>query len=121
MITLTPVSDGTAGSTGTTFSITATKRFRIQAIALTLFNTTAAIRGCQINLRVSASGAVTTATPIVGTCGASTAAATTGLSASALVAGIPDGLELSGTMQLGISQIGIALAGQTVTLIGYEY
>jgi hypothetical protein len=33
----------------------------------------------------------------------------------------PDGIELSGNMQFGISQVGTATAGNTVTLIGYEY
>jgi hypothetical protein len=33
----------------------------------------------------------------------------------------PDGFELSGNMQFGISQIGTATAGNTVTLVGYEY
>lgn len=120
MITLTPSSDGTGGATNTTFTVTAGKRFRIQAIMLTCFNTTAAIHACQVNLRMSASGAVTTASQIVGTVAANTSAATANF-ANSQGQTFQEGLELSGTMQFGISQIGIALAGQTVVLMGYEY
>lgn len=120
MVSLTPVSDGTAGVAATTFAVTAGKRLRLQAFLLSLFNTTAAIRGCQVNLRMSATGAVTTASPLIGTVAATTAAATIGLAASQ-AQGFADGVELSGTQQFGVSQIGIALAGQTVVVIGYEY
>lgn len=120
LITLTPNSDGTLGATGTSFSVTAGKRFRLQAIMLTCFNATAAIHACQVNVRMSTTGAVTTASPIISTVAVSTAAATANLSASQAQS-LPDGVELSGTMQFGISQIGVALAGQTVVLVGYEY
>jgi hypothetical protein len=120
LVSLTPASDGAAGAASTSFSVTAGKRFRIQALFLSTFNTTAAIHGCQVNLRMSATGAVTTSSPIIGSVAATTAAATVGLAASQAQS-YPDGIELSGTMQFGISQVGIALAGQTVVLIGYEY
>ncbi len=120
LVTLTPITDGAAGTTGTSFTVTAGKRFRIQALMLTCFNITAAIHACQINLRTSSSGAITTASPIIATVGTTTAAATIN-EANSQAQSFPDGIELSGTMQFGISQIGIALAGQTVSLIGYEY
>lgn len=120
LVSLTPVSDGTAGAASTSFGITAGKRFRIQAVFLTCFNITAAIHACQVNLRVSPTGAVTAASPIHGTVASTTAAATIGLTTSQQQI-FPDGLELSGTMQFGISAIGIALAGQTVVVVGYEY
>lgn len=120
LVTLVPNTDGTTAAGATSFAVSAGKRFRIQGLFLTCFNTTAAIRGCQVNLRMSASGAVSTSSPIIATAGVTTAAATIGDAASAS-GNIPDGLELSGNMQFGISQIGIALAGQTVVLVGYEY
>jgi hypothetical protein len=120
LVSLTPVSDGVPGSAGTSFTVTAGKRFRLQALMLTCFNVTAAIHACQVNLRMSASGAVTASSPLIGTVGTTTAAATIGL-ANSQAQSFPDGIELSGTMQFGISQIGIALAGQTVVLVGYEY
>lgn len=120
LVTLTPATDGTPAATGTSFTVTAGKRFRIEAMFLTCFNVTAAIHACQVNLRMSATGAVTTSSPIIGTVGVTTPAATIG-EAISQAQSFPDGMELSGTMQFGISQIGIALAGQTVVLVGYEY
>ncbi len=120
LVTLTPITDGVAGATGTSFTVTTGKRFRVQSMFLTLFNITAAIHACQVNLRMSNTGTVTGSSPLVATCGVSTAAATANLSSSAQAI-IPDGLEFSGTMQFGISNQGIALPGQTVTLVGYEY
>jgi hypothetical protein len=120
LVTLTPITDGTAGSTGTSFAITAGKRFRIQALLIATKNAGAAIQGVICNLRMSASGAVTATSPLIATVGAGTISATAN-NVSAESAAIPDGLELSGTMQFGISQVGTATAGNVVTLIGYEY
>jgi hypothetical protein len=120
LVTLTPITDGTAGSTGTSFAVTAGKRFRVQALLLSIKNAAAAIQGGIVNLRMSASGAVTTSSPLVTTVGASTLAATANL-CNGNEAMIPDGLEFSGTMQFGVSQVGIAAAGYNVTLVGYEY
>lgn len=120
LVSLTPITDGVAGTAGTSFSITAGKRFRIQAIMLTCFNATAAIHACQVNLVISPSGAVTTSSPNVATVAVTTASATANLSASQAQS-FSDGYEISGTQQFGIEQQGIALAGQTVILMGYEY
>ncbi len=121
MVTLTPISDGVAGATSTSFTVTSGKRLRLQNIAAAIFNTTAAIRSLVVNLRMTSTGAVTTASPLVSTLGVpSTAAATASLTQGNQIS-LPDGMEFSGTMQIGISAEGIALAGCTVTLIGYEY
>jgi hypothetical protein len=120
LVSLTPFTDGTAGAVGTSFVVTAGKRLRIQAILLSITNATAAIHATEATLRMSATGVVTTASPIIGAVGVSTAAATASLSSSQGQA-FPDGVELSGTMQFGVSANGIALAGSTVTVIGYEY
>lgn len=119
LVTLTPISAGVAGSTATTFAVTAGKTLRLQSMQVTVRNAGAAVQGCVVNLRVNA-GVVAATSPLVATAGAGT------LSATANIVGFgnidfPDGLELSGTLQLGISQIGTATAGNTVTLIGYEY
>ena len=120
LVTLTPVVDGVSGTPGTSFGVTAGKRFRIQALMLTCFNATAAIHACQVNLLISQTGAVTTASPNVATVAVTTPAATVN-EASSQAQSFPDGFELSGTMQFGIEQQGIALAGQTVVVMGYEY
>ena len=120
MVTLTPITDGVAGGTVSSFTVSAGKRLRLQALMLSITNTTAVIRGTQCTLRMSASGAVTTASPSISAIGAATPAATAQL-ASAEQIQLPDGIELSGTMQFGISATGTALAGTTVILVGFEY
>ncbi len=120
MVTLTPSLDGVPGTPGTSFAVTAGKRLRLSAIMLTCFNATAAIHACQVNLRINGSGAAVVSSPLAATVAVSTAAATANLAASQAQS-LADGLELTGAMQLGVSQVGIALAGQTVVLVGYEY
>jgi hypothetical protein len=120
LITLTPISDGAAGGTATSFAVTNGKRFRIQSLAVTVRNAGAAAQGVIVNLRMSASGAVTASSPLIGTVGAGTYLATANVVGAGMDS-FPDGIELSGTMQFGISQVGTATAGNTVTLIGYEY
>jgi hypothetical protein len=120
LIALTPIADGTAAATGTSFTVTSGKRLRLQSLSVSTRNAGAAGQGVVCNLRVAASGAVTASSPLAATCAAGTYLAIANVTNGNCVT-FPDGLELSGTMQLGISQIGTATAGNTVTLIGYEY
>ncbi len=120
MLTLTPIIDGVAGTPATSFTVTAGKRFRILHLAVSKENTTAAVSGVTVNLRMTASGAVVVTSPLIATTAAGTGSATIGISGSGNCA-IPDGIEFSGTMQCGVSAVGTALAGCFVTVIGYEY
>jgi hypothetical protein len=120
MVTLTPVTDGAAGATGTSFTVTSGKKFRLQSLSVATKNAGAAGQGLVCNLRMSASGAVTTSSPLIATCGTGTSLATANIANGNTVT-FPDGFELSGNMQFGISQVGTATAGNTVTLVGYEY
>jgi hypothetical protein len=83
-------------------------------------NAGAAGQGVVCNLRITATGAVAANSPLIATCAAGTYLATANVTNGNCVT-FPDGFELSGNMQFGISQIGTATAGNTVTLIGYEY
>jgi hypothetical protein len=118
MVTLTPVVDGVAGGTITSYQPSAGKKLKLTAMSITTRNAGAAVQGVVVNLRMSNTGAVTTASPIVASIGAGTTQAVANSVDSAL---IPLDLEISGNMQIGISEIGTATAGNTVTLIGYEY
>jgi len=120
LVTLTPVIAGVAGATGTSFTVTSGKTFRVQSLMVTTKNAGAAIQGVVCNLRMASTGAITATSSLIATVGAGTLAATANNVASES-ADIPDGLEFTGTMQFGISQLGTATAGNTVTLIGYEY
>jgi hypothetical protein len=120
LVTLTPITDGTAGATGTTFAVTSGKRLRLQSFSVSTKNAGAAGQGVVCNLRITATGAVAANSPLIATCAAGTYLATANVTNGNCVT-FPDGFELSGNMQFGISQIGTATAGNTVTLIGYEY
>jgi hypothetical protein len=120
LITLTPYKDLVAGSTGTTFAVTAGKRLRIQSIAVTWRNNTAAAGGVTVRLRLLA-GTVLVGSPVHGSLNATTALATIGSGATSFM-NIPDGLELSGTMQFGLTQLAVgAVVGFDVHVTGYEY
>ena len=120
LTTVSPITDGVAGVAAQTFSITAGKRLRLQSFAVSKEATTAAAGGVVANLRMAASGAITTASPLIATVAAAGETATIGVSGSGCTS-FPDGLELSGAMTFGISVVGSAIAACWVTLIGYEY
>ena len=121
MMTLTPYTDFTAGGTGTSFSVTAGKRFRVEQLVATVRATAATAVGGVVNLRISSSGAVTTATAIMGPAGTGQTAAIIGSAITGTI-NFPDGLELSGTMQFGVSQLMSATSASVyVSLIGFEY
>ena len=120
LITLVPTSDGVAAAGATSFAVTAGKRLRIQSITVTTRNAAAAQQGVVVNLRYINTGAVTATSNLAYTASAGTATAIANITAGQAV-DIADGFELSGTMQFGVSQVGTATAGNTVTVIGYEY
>lgn len=120
LITLTPYRDLVAGSTATTFAVTSGKRLRLQQLVVTWRNNTAIAGGVTIRLRMLA-GTVLVGSPVHATLNASTSLATIGSGQTAIL-DLPDGLELSGTMQLGLTQICVgAVVGFDVNLIGFEY
>jgi hypothetical protein len=121
MITLTPLTDFVAGGTGTSFTISAGKRLRIVSFNASIRTTANTICGGMAKLRISSFGAVTTATTLAVSIGTGSTAAATA-SAAGGAAPIPDGIELTGTMQLGVSAIGsLNTALWDISVIGYEY
>jgi hypothetical protein len=78
--------------------------------------------GVRVTLRMLNTGATIATSPVVCNLAVGMPAGTdVAHAAESATVSFPDGIELSGTMTFGISQIGIALAGASVTLIGYEY
>jgi hypothetical protein len=120
LITLTPYRDLVAGSTATTFAVTAGKRLRLQTITVTWRNNTAAVGAVTIRFRTLA-GTVLVTSPIQLSLNASTGLATIGSGSTAFVS-FPDGMELSSTMQFGLTQLAqSAVVGFDVHVTGYEY
>lgn len=120
LVSLTPYADIVASGAATTFPVTSGKRLRLQSMIVTWRNNTAAAGGVTIRFRMLA-GTVLVASPVHFSLNASTALATIGSGASAVLT-FPDGFELSGTMQFGITQIAVgAVVGLDVHILGYEY
>lgn len=121
MVTLTPITDGVAGSTGTSFAVTAGKRWRIQCFMVVIEDSTTTSVGVACYLRINASGAAIVTSPMIAAVAAGLVGTQVARCATSNQANFPDGIEISGSMQIGISQQGIATADATVVLMGYEY
>ena len=120
MVTLTPYTGFTAGSTGTSFTVTAGKTLRLQTLTVSVRTATTTGLGAIIRLRISSSGAATTSTGAMVIAGAFSGAATGGVGTATV--NFPDGLELSGTQQFGISELASSTSAFVdISLVGYEY
>lgn len=121
LVSLTPITDGAAGGAATSFGVTAGKRLRLLGMTLSARNAGAVIQGVIVKLRMTATGAVAANSPCLATLACQTPGATAAhVAHNSLM--FPEGIELSGTMQIGVSQLGIgAAAGNDVTLWGFEY
>lgn len=121
LVTLTPYSAMVAGGTATTFAVTAGKTLRLQSMSVTWRNNTAVAGGVTVRLRVNSAGAAIVTSPVILALNASTALATIGSGTTSFI-DFPDGVELSGTMQLAITQVSVgAVVGYDVSLFGFEY
>jgi hypothetical protein len=124
LITLTPSRDNVDSTTGTSFAVTAAKRLVLLGVCVTTRNAGAAVQGVVVKVRVNPAGAATATSPVVAIVGAGTSSATANVVGSQCtpISQSPPALyEISGTNQVGISQIGTATAGNEVSLWGYEY
>lgn len=125
LITLTPSRDNVDSTTGTSFAVTSGKRLVILGVCASTRNAGAAVQGLVVKIRVNPSGTVTATSPLAGPpIGVGTSSATANVANSQCTSvsqGWPAVIELSGTNQIGISQIGTATAGNDISLWGYEY
>lgn len=120
-VNVTPARDGVAGAAVASIPITAGKRLRIEAIVLSCRATAATLPWAKAVLRMNPTGAAAIGSPLVFHLVAAGNAAAIGNAASAF-ADIPDGVEFSGAMQLGLSISGNVATNQVdVTIIGFEY
>ncbi len=118
--------DGTT-TTGTSYTVTAGKTLRIQSMKLyAQLNTavTAAYVSCRLREGAAGGGAVSATSNIIAIAESNTVAVTdiVGIGAPPLIVNFPDGLEIAGGQQLGISEIALNVdLTVTVVMIGYEY
>lgn len=120
LVSMTPIADGVAGGAATSFAVTAAKRLRLSQMCVTTRNAGVATQGVVVQLRMINTGAVTATSPLVGTASAGTSTAVANVASGGCIS-FPDGMEMSGTMQFGVSQIGTATANNTVVVYGFEY
>ena len=121
LLSIVPVLGGTAGAAATSVAVTAAKRLRIQAIHVSGLTTGAAVLSARISLRMTTTGAVTATSPIIATVGLNGPAAVA-LTGDSQTIEFPDGFEISGTQQIGFTQVAAAITGTLrASIIGFEY
>lgn len=123
IVTLTPTRTFVVGSTGTSFAVTAGKKARLTGMTVSTRNAGAAGQGVVCNLRVNPSGATVAGSPLVASVAAGSQLAIANVVGFGAAWFGDSGIELNGdgVMTFGVSQIGTATAGNTVTLYGYEF
>jgi hypothetical protein len=120
LISLTPIRTVTAGGAGTSLTVTAGKTLRLQALVLTVRNTSTVQSSAIIRVRMLA-GTVLIGSQEFFSVACTVGDAVTGGTSSAFL-NFPDGLEISGTTQIGISQLAsTTTCTLDVSLIGFEY
>lgn len=119
LMTLTPVSGGTASTAATSLTVPAGKTLRLMGMSITAAAAAATAVGVQARLRMTATGTLRIDSPIVAAVASGpTPAAIGGSSGNQL--GFSDGFEFSGTQQFGVSISGNGGVVQ-VTLFGFLY
>jgi hypothetical protein len=122
LLSVVPVRDGVAGSAATTITVTSGKRFRVQAIVASVRSSAATVLSGRVALRMNPSGAATASSPILAILSMTQQAAALAEAGDTCALAIPDGLEFSGTMQFGLSQVCSGTGGVVyASIIGFEY
>lgn len=112
---------GVAAAAATTVAVTAGKTLRITGAAIYLRTTTAAVPWGLLTLRMNPSGAAVIGSPVIAQMGVSGTAAVIG-NAGSVNHCMDEGLEFSGTQQIGLSFANnVATNVTAITLFGYEY
>lgn len=123
LVTLTIKKGDAATTTGTSYTVTAGKILRLQSMFLGITGTATTLTNTAIRLREGAAsgGAVSVTSDIVTELEASMSAALATAGGQAW-AGIPDGIEIVGGQQIGVSELSSSTSGVvTIVIIGYEY
>lgn len=113
--------DGAATSSISTIPVTSGKRYRVTQLVVGMISTAAAVLSGRFSLRMNPAGAVTASSPIIATLPIPSGAALA-QAGGWMIMDVPDGIEFSGTMQIGVSQVCSAITGTIwASLIGFEY
>lgn len=122
LLTLNVSRDGAATAAVTTIAVTSGKRLRIIGVTCGVISTAAAVISARVSLRLNPSGAAAATSPILCTLSLSQQAAALAQAGDSQTVMFPEAIEISGTMQVGLSQVASAITGTVwASLIAYEY
>jgi hypothetical protein len=122
MLSMVPVRAGVAAAGATTIAVTSGKTLRLTAIVFSSRSTSAAVLSARCALRMNPSGAAIATSPILAIASTTQQAAALAEAGDTCVVALPDGIEISGTQQVGLSQVCSATTGVVyASLIGFEY
>jgi hypothetical protein len=122
MLSMVPVRAGVAAGGATSIAVTSGKTLRLTAIVFSSRSTSAAVLSARCALRMNPSGAAIATSPILAIASTTQQAAALAEAGDTCVVALPDGIEISGTQQVGLSQVCSAITGVVyASLIGFEY
>lgn len=122
LLSMVPVRAGVAGATATAIQATAGKTLRITAIGFSARSSAAAVLSGRCALRMNPTGAVTATSPVLAIATTTQQAAALAEAGDTCVVPLPDGIEISGTQTIGLTQVCSATTGFVYAwLIGFEY
>ncbi|MDQ3039149.1 MAG: hypothetical protein M3R16_05035 [Pseudomonadota bacterium] len=114
--------DGAATAAATTIAVTSGKRLRILGVTVGCISTAAAVLSARISLRMNPAGVVAATSPILCILPLSQQAAALAQAGNEMSVMFSEAIEISGTMQVGLSQVASAITGTVwASLIAYEY
>lgn len=114
--------DGAATAAATSHAVTSGKRWRITGVSASMRSTGATVLSARVALRMNPAGAATATSPVIAILSMTQQAAALAEAGDSVDLMFPDGIEVSGTMQVGLSQVCSAITGVVyASLIGYEY
>jgi hypothetical protein len=120
LINLVANRDGIPAAASNSISVTQGKTLRITQVSLTIQNSAAVAAGALVRLRMNPTGAVTLTSPLIVSVGASALnAVINGFGQNDL--DVVEGLEISGTMQIGATLMGVATGTAHLAILGFEY
>ena len=109
---------GSLQGAATTYTVTTGKTLRIQSISASVQGTNSSVQW--VKARVRAGSSVTSSSPVVANLMISNSGATNSIGFGEQ--DFPDGLEIAGGQQVGVSQVAGQVNGSvTITVVGYEY
>ena len=114
------INKGGIVTTGTSYTVTTGKTFRIQSVNAEILNTTTTAN--RVLIRVRSAATVTVGSPVIAMA-MSAAQAALAASGNTDTHNFPDGIEIAGGQQVGFSQLcSVTTAGVvSATIVGYEY